>query len=102
MKSHIQRRVGNRDSYRLVPLQCAMRPEVQAIKDGKMWYLVVNRSVFEKQGLPPVYKDPIDPTKTTKWRPYYMYDFGGKCISNRIDIAVFEDELPDGIRKQLK
>ncbi len=71
--------------------------------DGKEWYIVANRAVFADQGLPPIYKDSENPAKTTRWRPYYMYvSSKGECVWSYTDWAIFEDELPDGIRKQLK
>ncbi|MDP6527486.1 MAG: hypothetical protein QF858_01225 [Candidatus Pacebacteria bacterium] len=76
-----------------------MDDEEAAVKSGVMYYLVVNRALFPK--LKPLFSLSDKPERTTKWRPFVMYVKGEKCEWNSIDIAVFEDDLPEAIRKQL-
>lgn len=59
--------------------------------------------MLTSQGLPPTFTDSTNPERTTKWRPYVMYETSaGKCDWGNLDWAIFEDSLPDAIRQQLR
>jgi len=78
-----------------------MDAEAEAAKNGQMWYLVVKRELV-RGAEHAIFTDLLDKTKTTPWIPFYAFVEGDRCIYGSIDWAIFEDELPEGIRSQLQ
>lgn len=80
-----------------------MDDDAEAAKAGRIWYLVVNRGVFAGKGLNQFFKYSSQPNRTTEWRPYVMaITSTGSCAWTYIDLAIHEDEMPKGIRDQLR
>lgn len=74
---------------------------IKAGNSGKAWYLIVDRRVYGPHGMPALYVDPDNSARTTKWRPELWGDIEGECESLQGDAAIFLEDIPEGLRKQL-
>lgn len=79
----------------------SMAEASEALQGGKIWYLIYNRRVFFKQGMRPLYVDPENSSRTTKWRPQVLGIIRGKCVELQGDAAIFREDIPRELQEQL-